>query len=172
MADGSDAREWRAVQAFPEYEVSNDGLVRRVVGQTKGRVLQGEVGPTGYHRVLLWVRDRREKCLVHRLVAEAFHGAPVGERKQVAHADGVPANNRAENLRWVTAKENAADRERHGRTARGVGNAASKLTPERVREIRAAIAAGESHKKIAHRFGVAKFTIFRIRHRQIWRHVL
>jgi hypothetical protein len=34
---------------------------------------------------------------------------------QCRHLDGNPSNNRPDNLRWGTAKENAADMIRHGR---------------------------------------------------------
>lgn len=42
---------------------------------------------------------------VHRIVAEAFYGEPF-EGAQVDHLNAVRNDNRAENLEWVTAKEN------------------------------------------------------------------
>lgn len=42
---------------------------------------------------------------VHRIVAEAFYGAPF-EGAQVDHINAIRNDNRAENLEWVTAKEN------------------------------------------------------------------
>ena len=47
----------------------------------------------------------RKDCSIHRLVAEAFIPNPLGLR-DVDHIDGNKSNNRVENLRWVSHKEN------------------------------------------------------------------
>ena len=47
----------------------------------------------------------RGDCLIHRLVAETFIPNPLGLR-DVDHIDGNKTNNRVENLRWVSHKEN------------------------------------------------------------------
>ena len=43
---------------------------------------------------------------VHRLVCEAFHGEPPFANAVVIHLDEDAMNNRPENLRWGTQKEN------------------------------------------------------------------
>lgn len=43
---------------------------------------------------------------VHRLVCEAFHGPPPFPRAVVIHKDECGTNNRPENLKWGTQKEN------------------------------------------------------------------
>ena len=43
---------------------------------------------------------------IHRLVCEAFHGPPPFERAVVIHLDENALNNRPENLKWGTQKEN------------------------------------------------------------------
>jgi len=53
-----------------------------------------------------------EKRYVHHIVAEAWHG-PRPEGLLVLHHDDDPLNPRAENLRWGSPKENAADARRN-----------------------------------------------------------
>jgi len=43
---------------------------------------------------------------VHRLVCEAFHGPPPFERAVVIHLDEDATNNKPDNLKWGTQKEN------------------------------------------------------------------
>jgi hypothetical protein len=43
---------------------------------------------------------------VHRLVCEAFHGSAPFDGAVVMHINECPLDNRPENLRWGTQKEN------------------------------------------------------------------
>lgn len=49
---------------------------------------------------------RGKNYKVHRLVCEAFHGPPPFKGAVVIHIDENALNNRPENLRWGTQKEN------------------------------------------------------------------
>lgn len=108
---------------------------------------------------------------VHRLVLLAFVG-PCPDGLQACHNDGDRENNRPDNLRWDTPSSNYADRDRHGTTATGERNGASKLNAVAVAEIRRRYAAGESQESLGRFFGVGHATISRVVRRVVWRDVV
>lgn len=86
------------------YKVSNFGNVMSVnyLNQKAPKILTPVKHHTGYLYVHLGKDVMRS---IHRLVASAFVDNPCGYRA-VNHIDGNKENNRAENLEWVTIKEN------------------------------------------------------------------
>ncbi len=92
---------WRYIAGFEgRYEVSEAGHVRNSVTE---KVLKPVVCTNGYLRVSLGRFSPNN--LVHRLVARAFVEG-YSEHLDVNHKNGVRADNRAENLEWVTRSEN------------------------------------------------------------------
>src|SRR4029077_18177632 len=86
----------------------------------------------GYLKVDLSRDNRQCTRTVHQLVLEAFVGPGDGRRKQARHLKGDTKDNRLENLRWGAARENAADRARHGRPfGRGCPKAIAKAIAKR-----------------------------------------
>lgn len=93
--------QWRDIDGFPLYEVSNTGQVRR-----KAQVLRPGAIPSGHLTVGLCKGSGKPKSMyVHRLVALAFLDNPEG-KPLVNHKNGKPRDNRLENLEWSTYSEN------------------------------------------------------------------
>lgn len=115
------------------YRVTEDGRVfspycnnRRNLGETE---LSRRPGPGGYLRIRIVIGDEKKRVnfAVHQLVAEAFLSPRPSPQHEIRHLNGNRTDNRVDNLAWGTAKENAADRERHGRTARGASHGMTRL---------------------------------------------
>ena len=107
--------------------------------------------------------------LCHRLLLLTFVGPPPFPGAQVRHLDGNPMNNALDNLAWGTAKENAADRDRHGTTNRRPTN--YKLSREAVAEIKAARVTRRGDgtiKRLAEKYGVWPNHITHIRKGTFW----
>lgn len=85
------------------YLVSNCG---RVITPS-GNVAKQRTMPKGYRMVTYSPHGKMRGESVHRLVAMLFvpNEMPLFQT-QVDHIDGNPANNHADNLRWVTGQEN------------------------------------------------------------------
>ena len=94
--------EWKSIPGYPNYMVSNKG---RIWSENKGGIMRQPIR-RGYPSVLLYCKgEKPKKFRVSRLVAQAFLPQPEG-KDVVDHIDEDHMNNRVENLRWVTAKEN------------------------------------------------------------------
>ena len=52
------------------------------------------------------ITHRGKNFKIHRLVCEAFHGPPPDDKPIVLHLNESALDNRPENLRWGTQKEN------------------------------------------------------------------
>jgi hypothetical protein len=150
---------WLPVVGYEDrYDVSDQGRVRATTSWRRwkaGRILGGTPHRRGgYLRVALRDADGGARYrFIHDLVLEAFVGpAPAG--LQSRHGDGDPRNNALSNLSWGTALENAADRERHGRTARGDRSGKLKLTDADLAAIRERVARGETQRALAAEYGV------------------
>lgn len=109
------------------YEVTRDGRVFstknwRGLGR---RELAQQPNDDGYPSVRVALAGKRVRYAVHSLVAAAFLPPRPTPRHEVRHLDGDKLNPHADNLAWGTQKENADDRERHGRTSRGQSHSAA-----------------------------------------------
>lgn len=93
---------WKIIDEFPDYEVSDLGQVRN----SQGRVLRTFIQNGGYEVASFPNGSKTSaKRTVHRLVALAFIDNPT-KYKVVNHKDGNKLNNRVDNLEWCTQYEN------------------------------------------------------------------
>lgn len=84
------------------YSASAEGFI---YGYKYGKYLKGHKNHRGYFLVTLYKDGRCGKFSVHRLVAEAFIPNPEN-KPEVDHINTIRDDNRIENLKWVTRKEN------------------------------------------------------------------
>lgn len=102
--------EWRPVVGYEgRYAVSSLGRVKNV---KRGHILSPGKERDGHLHVELYAGAGGKIFKVHRLVAMAFIGPPTGPVTR--HLNGVPDDNRVENLAWGTVSENGLDDVRNG----------------------------------------------------------
>lgn len=107
--------EWRTIQSFPNYSVSNLGNVKN---NKTGRILKASLNQWSYKFVSLRRNNELKTVVVHKLVAEAFLNKPTGNaRYDVNHIDMNRSNNNAINLEYITHAENLLKRDYHSERA-------------------------------------------------------
>lgn len=173
--------EWRSIAGFPRYQVSNLGRVRSFRRGDLFKVVILKPSKANKQKralVTLFCDKKPAYRLISRLVCEAFNGPPPSPYHQAAHDDGDTQNDSASNLFWRTALENAADRDRHGRTKRGQDHYAAKLNAEKVLAIRSNYETAKSQGKVygavvmlAETNGVTLGCIEDIIYGRKWRHI-
>lgn len=102
MVNNYNAEIWKPIDGFEDlYEVSSFGKIK----SKKNNIILKQSLSKGYYKVLLTKGNIKKTVTVHRLVCNAF--IPNTENKPcIDHINGVKTDNRVENLRWVTHKEN------------------------------------------------------------------
>lgn len=106
---------WKDIEGYENiYQVSSMGRIRsfdrwvkrryNTLQLKKGKILKPCLDK--YERVcLVDVDGHRHNYTIHRLVAQAFIPNP-DNKPHVDHINTIKTDNRVENLRWVTHKEN------------------------------------------------------------------
>lgn len=90
------------------YEVSDCGAVRSLQFKGKKRIkyLRNAKTPDGYEIIGLYREGKKKMFYVHRLVWETFNGK-IPDGYEIDHINAVRGDNRLDNLRVVTHKENS-----------------------------------------------------------------
>lgn len=157
------------------YEVSDQGNVRSYWSANgflshEPRPIKPAPSSNGYLGVAVGLFGDRKTHTVHRCVLAAFVG-PCPKGTEVAHLDGNKANNRLDNLRYVSRSENHLHKRAHGTMYCGEKHHRSKLTAEQVKRIRQLHGDGFGSTTIGRMYGIARQHVQYIVRRKIWKSV-
>lgn len=98
-------KEWREIDGFPNYMVSNTGEIKSLNYNKTGKLIPHKLS-NGYLGINLYDNDKKScYLLIHRLVAQAFLPNPNGCRI-INHKDENRSNNPVNNLEWCSHKYN------------------------------------------------------------------
>lgn len=160
--------EIRPIFSRPGYAANSLGQIIEIASS---RFMPCHRDRAGYLLTDTKQDGRWKPAYVSRLVCEAFNGpCPIG--KECAHGNGVRDDNRPDNLRWATRKENIADQEKHGTRAWGLRKADVRLTPDKVLEIRSYSYRHGLFAELGRHYNVSQNTIRLIWNRLKWTRVV
>jgi len=159
----------RKIPGFPDYIVSNGGIIFRTrKGTTKLTPITPTVQDNGYLSCVLYRDGKPYHKYVHHLVALAWVPKPPSLKNAVVgHKDGNKLNCSADNLVWIDASTNTKDAYRQGLATppKGELNGKAKLTAKQVAAIRRS---NKPNKALAKLYGVTPAAISMIKHGERW----
>jgi hypothetical protein len=166
------------ILGFPGYIAGDDGSVwschiRGGLGGLSDKWLSMPftLDKDGYPTVCVRLNTKPFKKRVSHLILETFCG-PRPDGQECCHfPDPNPLNNRIENIRWGTHKENINDKISHNSGAKGVGHGMAVFSEDAVMEIRRLRRAGASYREIAIQFNTSESYACEIVKGHAWGHL-
>jgi hypothetical protein len=149
--------QWREVDGFPCYFVSNQGRVTCKSPGAPGVLIQAAQDKDGYLQLALHRDGKQYMRFVARLVATAWIPNPAN-KPEVNHKDGNKADNSPSNLEWSTRSEKTKHAVRTGLVTH-LSKKRKRITPAKASRIRSLAADGVSNRAIARITGIARSTV-------------
>ena len=164
-------KQWKEAPGFPDYEISDEGDVRRAKpgrGAVVGKIVKPWIDKDGRLSVTIRTGGETKTVRPSRLVAIAFIGPPPFDGAEACHWNGKPSDNRVKNLRWDTDAGNKADMIRHGTKVHRGRHGMAKLSHQQVTWIRKRVARGETQASVGAIYGVSQTQVGRIVRGKRW----
>lgn len=121
------------------------------------------IGGGGYEECVSLYNGERSYVKIHRLLAVAEHGVDAVEGKHIHHKNGIPWDNRPENIEVLTPTEH------HRRHTRGENNPQSKLTEAEAREVKRLANEGDmTQREIADKYDLSQSVVSNIKNGEKW----
>lgn len=129
--------EWKIINDYPDYAISNDGKVKSL---RYNKILRGSTN--AHYLYVNLVKNKKPKTTaIHTIVMEYFGPEKPEQNMVIDHVDGNKHNNHIDNLEWVTISENT-------RRSYGIGNE-KRIRAKELRE------SGMTFRDIAAELGVS-----------------
>jgi len=164
------------VKGFQGYKVSDDGKVFSCFTQIRLKGGRGfetittqvlrELKPSfykGYKGVYLYKDGKPFRKMIHRLVLETFGEKQNRSNNIVMHINNDRLDNRIENLKWGTHKENSEQMVLQNRQCKGDLHWNAKLTTEQIFVIKNTPKKRGNFLRLQKEFSISRSTIYAIR---------
>lgn len=92
---------WKEIKNLEGYYASNLGRIK----SKYGNILKGSITNAGYRNVSVFINGKWTSKKISRLIAKTFIPNPKN-KPYIDHINTIRDDDRVENLRWVTPKEN------------------------------------------------------------------
>lgn len=159
---------WKYIPKSIGYYISDEGKVVRILN---GQIRTLKLGShRGYFRANIRYKGPEKRMkpeLIQRLMLIAFVGEPpLGA--EAAHLNGDRQDNRIQNLKWCSSKENNSHKKAHGTYLYGSLVPTSKLTDRHVKQIKVLASMGFFHREIGRVFKINQSNVTRIINGERW----
>jgi hypothetical protein len=158
-------KHWTA----PSFNTNWQQLISKQTQTSDCLFWYGDRDQDGYGLVSAKYKKSKRHRLIRLVMENQLQRHPT---LQVRHLCGSRGCYNQKHLCLGTAQDNADDRERDCRTARGTRNGRSKITEKQALQIMQNLDAGVSMRAISELVGVSYGVITGIKYRHNWRHLL